>query len=155
MQETRVQSPVWEGSTCHEATTPAHHNYLACALQQEKLPHKKLAHHDQRKPMHSNKDPAQPERKEGRKEEKGLETSSGTKELSHDFWSLPLQSSLSLWDSLSPLLVTLGWQKNLFRFFCKMVWKNPLEHFGQPNSWDGGWLMSPYLFCLRNQLLES
>ena len=36
MQRTRVLSLVWEDSTCQEATKPRHHNYWACAPQQEK-----------------------------------------------------------------------------------------------------------------------
>ena len=32
----RVQSLVWEDSTCHRATKPMSHNYWACPLQQEK-----------------------------------------------------------------------------------------------------------------------
>ena len=32
---------------------------------------------------------------------------------------------------LSPRSV--GLAKSLFGFFCKMVWKNPNEKFGQPN----------------------
>ena len=38
MQRTRVLSLVWEDSTCQEATKPRHHNYWACAPQQEKPP---------------------------------------------------------------------------------------------------------------------
>ena len=26
-----------------------------------------------------------------------------------------------------------GWTKSLYGFFCKMLWKNPNELFGQPN----------------------
>ena len=27
-----------------------------------------------------------------------------------------------------------GWPKNLFAFFCDILWKNPKEFFGQLNS---------------------
>ena len=30
-------------------------------------------------------------------------------------------------------MYVLGWPKSLFRFFCKMLWKNLNELFGQPN----------------------
>ena len=33
MQETWVQSLVWEDPTCHGATKPVCHNYGACALE--------------------------------------------------------------------------------------------------------------------------
>lgn len=32
-QETWVQPLIWKDPTCHRATQPVHHNYLACALQ--------------------------------------------------------------------------------------------------------------------------
>ena len=38
MQGTWVQSLIREDPTCYGATKPVHHNYWACALQQEKLP---------------------------------------------------------------------------------------------------------------------
>ena len=28
----------------------------------------------------------------------------------------------------------LGWPKSLFKFFWKILWKNPNEPFGQPNT---------------------
>ena len=33
MQDTRVQSPVQEGPTCHVATKPVYYNCWACALE--------------------------------------------------------------------------------------------------------------------------
>ena len=33
MQETQIPSLIWEGSTCHRATKPVHHNYRACFLE--------------------------------------------------------------------------------------------------------------------------
>ena len=77
MQGTQVPSLVREDSTCRGASKPVSHNYWACALEprapgQERLPQCE-AHAPQqkvdtplrnwRKPMHSNRDPAQPERK--------------------------------------------------------------------------------------------
>ena len=42
MQETQVQSLVWEDPTCHGATKPVHHNYEASAL--EPVSHNYWAH---------------------------------------------------------------------------------------------------------------
>ena len=33
MQETQVQSPVWESPTCCGAAKPVHHSHWACALE--------------------------------------------------------------------------------------------------------------------------
>ena len=33
VQETRVQSLIWEDPTCHGTTMPMHHSYWACALE--------------------------------------------------------------------------------------------------------------------------
>ena len=33
MQETQVQTLIWEDLTCRRATEPMHHNYWACALE--------------------------------------------------------------------------------------------------------------------------
>ena len=43
----------------------------------------------------------------------------------------------------------LGWQKSSFRFFCKMVWKNPYKLFGQPNTFCGlsRWLSGKESTC--------
>ena len=33
VQETRIQSLIWEDPTCHGTTMPMHHSYWACALE--------------------------------------------------------------------------------------------------------------------------
>ena len=66
MQGTRVQSLVLEDPICHGAATPGHHNYWAWALHREPVlcnkrsPCNEQPHdHNERKPRHSNDDPAQ------------------------------------------------------------------------------------------------
>ena len=44
-------------------------------------------------------------------------------------WNPDLQQLLPAW---VPEL--LGWPKSLFGMFCKILWKNPNEIFGQPNG---------------------
>ena len=55
MQETQVQSLVWEDSTCHRATKPIHLNYWTCAL--ESVLHSKRLHHN-KKPVKQRVAPA-------------------------------------------------------------------------------------------------
>ena len=56
-------------SPCTTTTEPTH------LLPQEKSPREKLAHHNQRKPARSNKDPAQPKRKIKKKKKNSKKTS--------------------------------------------------------------------------------
>ena len=37
--------------------------------------------------------------------------------------------------NVSCILYILGWPKSLFGFFCKIIWQNSNELFGQPNNW--------------------
>ena len=55
MQGTQVWSLLWEDATCHGEIKLVHHNYLACALQQESS----LWSLQLEKSLSSNKDPAQ------------------------------------------------------------------------------------------------
>ena len=43
--------------------------------------------------------------------------------------------------------VILGWPKSSFRFFWKTVWKNPIEHFAQANSWGQWSLVKTTILC--------
>ena len=60
MQETWVQSLVWEDSTCCRATKLVCHNYWACVLQLLKPDHLEPVLHKKRspckEPMHHNED---------------------------------------------------------------------------------------------------
>ena len=69
MQETQVQSLIWEDRTCYGGNKPVHHNHWAYALKprsynylspctQEPMLHKR--NHSNEKPVHCNKAPAQP-----------------------------------------------------------------------------------------------
>ena len=72
-QETWVHSPVWEDPTCHEAAKAVRHNYQAGVLETMLCTKKATtvrnlrtatgdvtpAGYKQRKPVHSNEDPAQ------------------------------------------------------------------------------------------------
>ena len=86
-QGTLVWSLVQEDLTCHGAAKPVHHNYWACALQQEKAPHWAVcvlklenAGRNQRKPACSHDGSPQPTNKQislKKKKMQGRQTSSG------------------------------------------------------------------------------
>ena len=65
MQKTRVWSLIWEDSMCHGATKPECHSVPTTRKDSQREVHTPQqtvapAHHNERKPEHSNKDPAQP-----------------------------------------------------------------------------------------------
>ena len=53
---------------------------------------------------------------------------------------------------LSPLcfyLKVLCWPKSLFRIFCKTLWKNPNEHFCQPNIGSTNFSFSVFIHLIH------
>ena len=69
----------------------------------------------------------------------GKKTSYSITTLHENTGLLPTQTLLQLSLNYSSHIVfTLDWPKSSFTFFCNILWKNPNELFGQPNTKDDG-----------------